>query len=66
MNIKQVTERLDMSIDTLRKMRKAGLLPPHSNPTPSTFEWRESDIEAFCGCWPRNMTEYNKLNRTNL
>ena len=60
LNSKQVAEKLHMSTDTLRKMRKAGQLPPHSNPTPGRVEWREEDIEIFANCFPRNMQEYNK------
>ena len=60
LNCKQTAERLNMSIGTLRKMREAGQLPPHSNSTPGRFEWREEDIERFAGLFPRNMTEFNK------
>ena len=61
LNNKEVAVILGMSTDTLRKMRKAGQLPPHSNPTPGRCLWREEDIERFKGCWPRNMETYNKI-----
>jgi predicted site-specific integrase-resolvase len=60
LNTIQTAARLNMSVVTLRKMRDAGQLPPHSNPTPGRFLWREEDIERFAGLFPRNMIEFNK------
>jgi hypothetical protein len=60
LNTIQTAARLNMSVVTLRKMREANQLPPHSNPTPGRYEWRETDIERFAGLFPRNMIEFNK------
>jgi hypothetical protein len=61
LNTLQTAARLNMSVDTLRKMREKDQLPPHSNPTPGRYMWREEDIERFKACFPRNMEEYNKI-----
>ena len=60
LNCKQLAAKLNTSIPTLMKMRDTGQLPPHSNPTPGRYEWREEDIAFFMDCWPRNMVEYDR------
>lgn len=57
---KELAKILKTSTVTLDKMRDAGQLPPHSNPTPGRYEWREEDINLFMDCWPRNMVEYDR------
>ena len=66
LNIHQVAKILSVSVDTLRKMRKAGQLPQHSNPTPGRYEWREVDILLFADCFPRNMKEYSRRKNTHI
>jgi hypothetical protein len=58
---KEVGLILNIHEQTINKMRKKGLLPPHSCPTPGRYCWRRADILLFAGCWPMSMKEYSRV-----
>jgi hypothetical protein len=60
LNCIQAAKYLNMSVWSLKNLRDAGRLPPHTMPTMHRFLWDESDLDLWNKAG-RSMKEYRRM-----